>query len=65
MNLYEAMTQEYLALNSYKRKLTQERERISAKLELVENMLKALNDILCQYGNHIYEHFEEKEDKTE
>lgn len=64
-NLYERITQEYLTLNSDKRKLIQERERISAKLEIVEDMLIALNDILCKHGNHIYEHFEEWEDKTE
>ena len=64
-SLYEAITQEYLTLNSDKRKLIQERERISAKLEIVEDMLIGLNDILCKHGNHIYEHFEEMEDKTE
>lgn len=64
-SLYEAITQEYLTLNSDKRKLIQERERISAKLEIVEDMLIGLNDILCKHGNHIYEHFEEKEGKTE
>lgn len=64
-SLYEAITQEYLTLNSDKRKLIQERERISAKLEIVEDMLIGLNDILCKHGNHIYEHFEEREDKTE
>lgn len=64
-SLYEAITQEYLTLNSDKRKLIQERERISAKLEIVEVMLIDLNDILCKHGKHIYEYFEEGEDKTE
>lgn len=64
-NLYEVITQEYLTLNSDRRKLIQERERISAKIEIVEEILIALNDILCKHGDHIYEHFEEREDKTE
>lgn len=64
-NLYKAITQEYLTLNSDKRKLIQERERISAKLEIVEDLLIGLNDILCKHGNHICDHFEEREDKTE
>ena len=64
-NLYEVITQEYLTLNSDKRKLIQERARITAKLEIVEDILIGLNDILCKHGKHIYEHFEESEDKTE
>lgn len=64
-NLYEAIKQEYFTYNSDKIKLIQERDRITAKLEIIEETLIALNDILCKHGTHIYEHFEERKDKTE
>ena len=61
--MYYKVTQEYLRLNREKRELMRERDNISAKLEMMEPILTDLNDILCKHGNHIYEHFEESEDK--
>jgi len=61
--MYYKVTQEYLHLNREKRELMRERDNISAKLEMIEGILVDLNDILCKHGNHIYEHFEESEDK--
>lgn len=60
--MYYMVTQEYLHLNREKRELMRERDTISAKLEMIEDILIDLNDILCKHGNHIYEHFEENED---
>lgn len=60
--MYYKVTQEYLQLNGEKRKLMRERDNINAKLEMMEVILIDLNDILCKYGNHIYEHFEESEE---
>lgn len=59
--MYYKVTQEYFYLQREKRELMRERDSISAKLEMIEGILTDLNDILCKHGNHIYEHFEEKE----
>ncbi len=59
--MYYKVTQVYHQLNKEKRQLLHERDSISAKLEIIEGILNDLNDILCKYGNHIYEHFEEIE----
>lgn len=61
--MYYKVTQEYLYFNEQKRKLMQERDKINARLNVIEGVLVDLNDILCKHGNHIYEHFEESEDK--
>ena len=59
--MYYKVTQEYLRLNREKRELMSERDKISAKIGMIEGILIDLNDILCKHGDHIYEHFEEKE----
>lgn len=61
--LYDKLAQEYYHYSNEKRKLIQARESISAKIETIEDVLTALNDVLCKSGNHIYEHFEEGETK--
>ena len=59
--MYYKVTQEYFRLNRKKGELIRERDNISAKLEIIEDILIGLNDILNEHGNHIYEHFEESE----
>ena len=59
--MYYEVTQEYLHFNAQKRRLMQERDKINAQLEVIEDVLLDLNDIICKHGNHIYEHFEENE----
>ena len=59
--MYYKVTQEYLHFNAQKRQLMQDRDKIDARLEVIEGVLIDLNDILCKHGNHIYEHFEESE----
>ena len=63
--MYYKVTQEYLHLNAQKRQLTQERDKINAQLEVIEDVLIELNDILCKHGNHIYEHFVETDLRAE
>ena len=63
--MYYKVTQEYLHFNAQKRLLMQERDKINAQLKVIEDILIDLNDILCKHGNHIYEHFEERELKAE
>ncbi len=60
--MYYKVAQEYLYFNGEKRKLMQERDKINARLEVIEGILIDLNDILCKHGNHVYEHFEESEE---
>lgn len=59
--MYYKVEQEYFHFHREKRELMRERDNISAKLEMIEVILTDLNDILCEHGNHIYEHFEESE----
>lgn len=59
--MYFKVTQEYHQLNRKKRELMRERDDINAKLEMIEDILIGLDGILCKHGNHIYEHFEERE----
>lgn len=59
--LYYKVTQIYLRCKSEERKLRRERDKIDAKLELLEDLMINLNDMLCKHGDHIYEHFEESE----
>lgn len=63
--MYYKVTQEYLQLNAQKKLLTQERDKINAQLEVIEDVLIDLNDILCKHGNHIYEHFVETDPQAE
>ena len=59
--MYYKVTQEYLHLHREKRELMQERDKIDARLRVIEDVLVDLNDILCKHGSHIYEHFEESD----
>ena len=58
--MYYKVTQEYLYLIGQKRSLMQEWDKINAQLEVIEDILIDLDGIICKYGNHIYEHFEEQ-----
>ena len=57
--MYYKVTQEYFLLQKNKRELIWERDNISAKIDMIQNILDDLEAILCKHGNHIYEHFEE------
>ena len=59
--MYYKVTQEYMNLHAQKRHLLQERDKINVQIEMIDDVLTDLNDILCKHGNHIYEHFEERE----
>lgn len=64
-DLYSRIVQEYLGYKKEQRDLIKERERIMAKLEVIDGILTDLNDALCKCGNHIYEHFEENKPQAE
>lgn len=59
--MYYKVTQEYLHFKREREELMRERDSISAKLEMIDAILIDLNDILCKHGDHIYEHFKERE----
>lgn len=59
--MYYKVSQEYSELKNKKRKLMRERDIINTKIEIIEDILVALDDILCKHGSHIYEHFREGE----
>lgn len=63
--MYHEVKQEYLHFNEERRRLMKERDKIDAQLDIIEGILIDLNDILCKHGNHIYEHFEESEEKDD
>lgn len=63
--MYFKITEEYSELKRKKRELTKERNIINAKLEIIEDIMVALDDILCKHGRHIYEHFKEGEPQPE
>lgn len=63
--MYFKVTEEYSELKRKKRELTKERNKINAQLEIIEDILIALDDILCKHGSHIYEHFREGEPQPE
>lgn len=57
-DIYDELTKEYFNYQRSKKALIKEREKINAKLDEIEDILIALDGILCKSGNHIYEHFE-------
>ena len=62
--LYYKVTQTYLWCQGEKRKLIRERDKIDARLGMLEEIMIDLNDVLCKHGEHIYEHFEEEKPKN-
>ena len=53
--LYYKVTQTYLWCQGEKRKLIRERDKIDARLGMLEEIMIDLNDVLCKHGEHIYE----------
>lgn len=62
--MYYKVTQEYNILKREKIELMRKRDNINSKIEMIETILTDLNDILCKHGNHIYEHFEERDSEV-
>jgi len=60
--LYQALVQHYYSLQSARRACTEQINVLEAKYKAIDEQMVQVNDILCKYGNHIYEHFEESEE---
>ena len=63
--IYYELTQEYMNLKAKRRLLMQDRDKVNTQLVLIEDILIDLNNILCKYGNHIYEHFVDTDSQAE
>jgi len=61
--VYNNLVKEYKTYQREKHQLTQQRQIIEARLSIVEDVLIALDNILCKSGEHIYEHFEERSEE--
>lgn len=59
--LYDRIVQEYLHYEREKRNLTKQRDMITARIDTVDEFLIDLNDVLCKFGEHIYEYFKKNE----
>jgi len=59
--IYKKIVDEYWHYEARKRRIKSEIDKLNTQLSTIEDVLIALNDILCTDGNHIYEHFEESE----
>ena len=56
--LYDSVAQRYYQLQTDRRNAMEQRALWDAKYKMIDEEMMQLNDILCKFGNHIYEHFE-------
>lgn len=63
--LYQALTQHYYSLQSKRKECMEQINVLEARYKVIDEQMVQVNDILCKHGNHIYEHFEEKQRMTE
>ncbi len=63
-SLYNDVVQMYLRLQANRRNALDARRKLDAQIDFLEEQLTDLNDILCKHGEHIYEHFMEKESEA-
>ena len=59
--LYQALVTHYHELQSERKALLEQINVIESVYKAVDEEIAKINDILCKYGNHIYEHFEEEQ----
>lgn len=59
--LYQALAQHYYNLQLERRACIEDINALEVKRRVLDEQMAKVNDILCKHGNHIYEHFEEKE----
>ena len=58
VELYNALAQRYYQLQTDRRNAIEQRAFWDAKYKIIDEEMTQLNDILCKFGDHIYEHFE-------
>ena len=62
--LYEELVQCYFKLQSERKECMEHINILEAKYKVIDEQMARVNDILCKYGNHVYEHFEEEQITT-
>lgn len=63
--LYRALVQHYYNLQSERKACLEQINVLEAIYKAIDEQIVQVNDILCKYGNHICEHFEEEERMAE
>jgi recombinational DNA repair ATPase RecF len=58
--LYQALVTHYHELQSERKACLEQINVIEAVYKAIDEEMAKINDTLCKYGNHIYEHFEEE-----
>ncbi len=59
--LYEELVQCYFKLQSERKECMKNIDILEAKYKVIDDKLVQVNNILCKYGNHFYEHFVEEQ----
>lgn len=58
--LYQTLVVQYYGLRAKRKACMEQINVLEAKYKFLDEQLRDINDILCKYGNYIYEHFEEE-----
>ena len=59
--LYKDLVQYYFELQSKRKTYLEHINVLEVKYKAIDEQMARVNNILCKYGNHIYECFEEKQ----
>ena len=62
-DLFYALSQRYYQLEADKRYSLKQRAFWDAKFKIIDDEMTQINDILCKFGDHVYEHFEIKNEE--
>jgi hypothetical protein len=58
--LYQELVVQYYGLKAKRKAYLEQINALEAKLQVLAEQLRDVNDILCKHGNYVYEHFEEE-----
>jgi intein-encoded DNA endonuclease-like protein len=59
--LYKELVQHYFELQLKRKTYLEHINVLETKYKVIDEQMARVNDILCKYGNHFYEYFEEKQ----
>jgi hypothetical protein len=57
---YQALVTHYFNLQQERKACLEQINVIEAVYKAIDEEMAKINEILCKYGNHVYEHFEEE-----
>jgi hypothetical protein len=61
---YQALVTHYFNLQQERKACLEQINVIEAVYKAIDEEMAKINEILCKYGNHVYEHFEEEQTTT-